>query len=65
MTTAAAIAFPQPQIEAANFLNLMIVDDERAIREVCSEVAHRWASILMSPIPPNMPTVNWTRRASM
>ncbi len=39
MTTAAAIAFPQPQIEAANFLNLMIVDDERAIREVCSEVA--------------------------
>jgi DNA-binding NtrC family response regulator len=39
MTTAAAIAFPQPQIEAANFLNLMIVDDERAIREVCREVA--------------------------
>ncbi len=39
MTTAAAIAFTPPQIEGANFLNLMIVDDERAIREVCREVA--------------------------
>ena len=28
-----------PQIEGANFLNLLIVDDERAIREVCREVA--------------------------
>lgn len=28
-----------PQIEAANFLNLLIVDDERAIREACREVA--------------------------
>ena len=28
-----------PQIEAANFLNLMVVDDERAIREACKEVA--------------------------
>jgi FixJ family two-component response regulator len=26
------------QIEAANFLNLLIVDDERAIREACREV---------------------------
>jgi DNA-binding NtrC family response regulator len=39
MTTAAATAFNPPQIEGANFLNLMIVDDERAIREVCREVA--------------------------
>jgi two-component system response regulator HydG len=39
MTTAATVAFSQPQIEAANFLNLMIVDDERAIRDVCREVA--------------------------
>src|SRR5277367_3042267 len=39
MTTAAAIAPNAPQIEGANFLNLMIVDDERAIREVCREVA--------------------------
>jgi DNA-binding response OmpR family regulator len=31
---------PAPaQIEGANFLNLLIVDDERAIREVCREVA--------------------------
>jgi DNA-binding NtrC family response regulator len=28
-----------PQMEPANFLNLLIVDDERAIREACREVA--------------------------
>ena len=28
-----------PQLEPANFLNLLIVDDERAIREACREVA--------------------------
>ena len=28
-----------PQIEGANFLNLLIIDDERAIREACREVA--------------------------
>ncbi len=28
-----------PQIEAANFLNLLVVDDERAIREACKETA--------------------------
>src|SRR2546427_11447095 len=39
MTTAAATAPHPPQIEGANFLNLMIVDDERAIREACREVA--------------------------
>jgi two-component system response regulator HydG len=32
-------SFIPPQIEGANFLNLMIVDDERSIREVCREVA--------------------------
>ena len=37
--TTAAVALTSPQIERANFLNLMIVDDERAIREVCREVA--------------------------
>ena len=37
--TAAVNTFNPPQIEGANFLNLMIVDDERAIREVCREVA--------------------------
>jgi DNA-binding NtrC family response regulator len=30
---------PTPQIEAANFLNLLIGDDERSIREACREVA--------------------------
>ena len=28
-----------PQIMAANFLDLLIVDDERSIREACREVA--------------------------
>ena len=28
-----------PQFEPANFLNLLIVDDERSIREACREVA--------------------------
>ena len=39
MTTAAVTALNPPQVEGANLLNLMIVDDERAIREVCREVA--------------------------
>src|SRR5579864_1346316 len=41
MTAAAAFTstFTTPQIEAANFLNLLIVDDERSIREACREVA--------------------------
>src|SRR6202158_2894390 len=39
MTTAALSAATPVQMEAANFLNLLIVDDERAIREVCREVA--------------------------
>lgn len=32
-------SFIPPQIEGANFLNLLIIDDERAIRDVCREVA--------------------------
>jgi DNA-binding NtrC family response regulator len=39
MTTAELTLPPIPQIEGANFLNLLIVDDERAIREACREVA--------------------------
>jgi DNA-binding NtrC family response regulator len=39
MTTAELTLPVIPQIEGANFLNLMIVDDERAIREACREVA--------------------------
>ena len=39
MTTAVASAPILPQLEGANLLNLMIVDDERAIREACREVA--------------------------
>ena len=39
MTTMEAIVTNPPQIEGANFLNLLVVDDERAIREACREVA--------------------------
>ena len=39
MSTAEATLPITPQIEGANFLNLLIVDDERAIREACREVA--------------------------
>jgi len=41
MTSAGASpTFATPQIEAANFLNLLIVDDERSVRDACREVAH-------------------------
>src|SRR3954454_24094560 len=39
-TAAEANPTKSTQIEGANFLNLLIVDDERAIREACREVAH-------------------------
>jgi DNA-binding NtrC family response regulator len=41
MTSAAALSpiVAVPQMEPANFLNLLIVDDERSIREACREVA--------------------------
>ena len=39
MTSAAFSPIATPQIEPANFLNLLIVDDERTIRDACREVA--------------------------
>ncbi|HYL16337.1 MAG TPA: sigma-54 dependent transcriptional regulator [Terriglobales bacterium] len=39
MATAEMTTPTSTQIEGANFLNLIIVDDERAIREACREVA--------------------------
>jgi len=40
MTSAAfSPVLTMPQMEAANFLNLLIIDDERSIREACREVA--------------------------
>jgi len=39
MTTSAIDLATSPQTEGDNFLNLLIVDDERAIREACREVA--------------------------
>jgi DNA-binding NtrC family response regulator len=38
-TAAVSPIFTTPQIQPANFLNLLIVDDERSIREACREVA--------------------------
>jgi DNA-binding NtrC family response regulator len=37
--TSAALSLSTPQMQPANFLNLLIVDDERSIREACREVA--------------------------
>src|SRR5947209_15053373 len=39
MATAEISLPPTVQIEGANFLNLLIVDDERSVREACREVA--------------------------
>ncbi len=39
MTTATIVSAAPAHLEGANLLNLMIVDDERAVREVCREVA--------------------------
>jgi DNA-binding NtrC family response regulator len=39
MATAEAHVPPVTQIEGANLLNLVIVDDERAIRDACREIA--------------------------
>ena len=38
MLTEPAVA-PIPQIQGANFLNLLVVDDDRGTREACREVA--------------------------
>ena len=43
MSTTALSVPSSAQIEGANFLNLLIVDDERAIREVCRDVAQSLA----------------------
>jgi len=40
MLATESVAGPIPQIEGANFLNLLIVDDDRAVREACRAVAH-------------------------
>ena len=40
MTSAAVTPTPStPQLQPANFLNLLIVDDEKSIREACREIA--------------------------
>jgi two-component system response regulator HydG len=39
MTTATIVSASPAHIEGANLLNLMIVDDERSVREVCREVS--------------------------
>src|SRR6201981_453396 len=39
MSTLEATVPSPPKIEVANFLNLLIVDDERSIRDACREIA--------------------------
>src|SRR2546423_12197408 len=39
LRAAATTAPNPPQLQAANFLNLLVVDDERSVRDVCREVA--------------------------
>jgi DNA-binding NtrC family response regulator len=39
MSTAAISMFAAPKAEPSNLLNLLIVDDDRAVREACREVA--------------------------
>jgi len=39
MTTATIVSASPAHLEGANLLNLMIVDDERSVREVCREVS--------------------------
>ncbi len=39
MTTVEATLPTTAQIEGANFLNLLVIDDERSVREACREVA--------------------------
>lgn len=40
MTSAAVASMNPSQYEVANFLNLVIVDDERMVREACRDAAH-------------------------
>ena len=39
MSCAEAVLKPVPSAEGANFLNFLVVDDERSLREACREVA--------------------------
>jgi hypothetical protein len=56
MTTAVASAPILPQLEGANLLNLMIVDDERAIREACRKLPNPWVSTPAWPTRPSIRT---------
>lgn len=40
MVTANTAAVLSPQLQAANFLNLLIVDEDRAVRDAATEVGH-------------------------
>ena len=42
-----------------NLLNLLIVDDERSVRESCREVGPHWDSIPRLRTRPNMPIASW------
>ena len=40
LSSAATALNSPPQLHAANFLNLLVIDDDRAVREAANEVAH-------------------------
>jgi DNA-binding NtrC family response regulator len=40
LSSTAAVLNAPPQLQAANFLNLLVIDDDRAVRDAASEVAH-------------------------
>jgi len=40
LSSTAAVLNAPPQLHAANFLNLLVIDDDRAVRDAASEVAH-------------------------
>jgi DNA-binding NtrC family response regulator len=49
MSSAAMVSVNPPQYEAMNFLTLLIVDDERAVRDACREAARsRGFNVLMA-----------------
>jgi len=62
MSSAAVSVFNPTQVEGANFLNLLIVDDERAIREACREVAQSLGYTHPWPTRLSTPTACWTRK---
>jgi hypothetical protein len=63
MTAAVGTAHPT-QIDGANLLTLMVVDDDHAIRKACMEVAQSMVSIPALRTRPNTLTPYWILKMS-